>query len=432
MVMAAGADKHRNDEDWIDTCVAPRKRSSCYLRDITNRGRRPPIASKRITRSTSRVNGSTNDNAIAIDSSSDESDDEDIISDGCLIPTDEAEDDVVILQENQAQPMRATETSWGNEKILPEPLNNLLFVYPFEVERETLRAISSEFTELGGDQLGIAEVGIEAYDTDVNQEDGREDAANERFLVQNAYLRRQFLSITEADKDRLESGQLLNDTLVDLWMSWISRQHISTNESNQVHFFSSHFFSTIEEKGAQGVASWTISKKKRVDVFQKKFIFVPVNSDLHWSLCVIVNAGLIGGKAQHDSSDTDSEEEWPCILFFDSLKMHRKRHIAKRMREWLNFEWNRIEHKPKRLQNPFTAYTMKLVTPKGKLFRCMRLLLYGTSYSSALKLPIDCYQFHIRTMGLIAEYLSADTHTVCTSCAIKPFPLRGCVITFRS
>ena len=98
MVMAAGADKHRNDEDWIDTCVAPRKRSSCYLRDITNRGRRPPIASKRITRSTSRVNGSTNDNAITIDSSSDESDDEDIINDGCLIPTDEAEDDVVILQ----------------------------------------------------------------------------------------------------------------------------------------------------------------------------------------------------------------------------------------------------------------------------------------------------------------------------------------------
>lgn len=120
------------------------------------------------------------------------------------------------------------------------------------------------------------------------------------------------------------------------------------------------------------------------------------------------------------------------ILFFDSLKMHRKRHIAKRMREWLNFEWNRIEHKPKRLQNPFTANTMKLVTPKGKLFRCIRLLFYGTSYSSALKLSIDYYQFHIRTMGLIAEYLSADTHTVCTSCAIKPFPLRGCVITFRS
>ena len=116
--------------------------------------------------------------------------------------------------------MRATETGWGNEKIQPEPLNNLLFVYPFEVESETLRAISSEFTELGGDQLGIAEVGIEAYNNAVNQEDGREDAANERCLVQNAYLRRQFLTITEADKDRLESGQLLNDTLVDLWMSW--------------------------------------------------------------------------------------------------------------------------------------------------------------------------------------------------------------------
>jgi Ulp1 family protease len=50
-------------------------------------------------------------------------------------------------------------------------------------------------------------------------------------------------------------------------------------------------------------------------VFNKKFIFVPVNGDLHWSLCVIVNPGRILDVI-HDAgnvSDTeeDEEKEWP-------------------------------------------------------------------------------------------------------------------------
>ena len=51
-------------------------------------------------------------------------------------------------------------------------------------------------------------------------------------------------------------------------------------------------------------------------MFDKKFIFVPVNSDLHWSLCVVVNPGQIV-HAIHDAdnfSDTDEDKEgkeWP-------------------------------------------------------------------------------------------------------------------------
>jgi Ulp1 family protease len=50
--------------------------------------------------------------------------------------------------------------------------------------------------------------------------------------------------------------------------------------------------STLEEENdPSSVASWT--KKKKIDIFKKKLIFVPVNADLHWSLCVIVNPGLL-------------------------------------------------------------------------------------------------------------------------------------------
>ena len=109
----------------------------------------------------------------------------------------------------------------GDKKILSETLNTILVVYPFEVDNEKLRAISSEFIELSGNPLGVAEVVTEPYDTDVKEESDREDEANARNLVKNTFSPRScHLTITEADKYRLEPGQLLNDTLVDLWMSW--------------------------------------------------------------------------------------------------------------------------------------------------------------------------------------------------------------------
>ena len=49
--------------------------------------------------------------------------------------------------------------------------------------------------------------------------------------------------------------------------------------------------STLEKRGIEAVRSWTV--KKRVDIFQKKLIFIPVNAAKHWSLLVVVNPGWI-------------------------------------------------------------------------------------------------------------------------------------------
>jgi Ulp1 family protease len=54
-------------------------------------------------------------------------------------------------------------------------------------------------------------------------------------------------------------------------------------------------------------------------VFSKKFIFVPVNGDLHWSLCVIVNPGQImhvfndnsDEEEDNEREEDEQEEEWP-------------------------------------------------------------------------------------------------------------------------
>lgn len=61
---------------------------------------------------------------------------------------------------------------------------------------------------------------------------------------------------------------------------------------------------TLKNDGPKSVEKWT--KKKGIDVFKKKLIFIPVNADLHWSLCVVVNPGQIVNNC--DTSVSDSEE----------------------------------------------------------------------------------------------------------------------------
>ena len=78
----------------------------------------------------------------------------------------------------------------------------------------------------------------------------------------------------------------------------------SKQPSSNVHFFTSHFMTTMKEKGPEAVASWT--EKKNIDLFQKKLVFIPVNADLHWSLCVVVNPGL---AANWSDEDLDPREE---------------------------------------------------------------------------------------------------------------------------
>ena len=72
---------------------------------------------------------------------------------------------------------------------------------------------------------------------------------------------------------------------------------------SDVHFFTTHFMSRLEKKPSS-VASWT----KKIDIFKKKLIFVPVNDDNHWSLCVIVNPGLLHQPQANTEDEVEAKE----------------------------------------------------------------------------------------------------------------------------
>jgi Ulp1 family protease len=144
------------------------------------------------------------------------------------------------------------------------------------------------------------------------------------------------------------------------------------DDGSLVHFFSSHFYSALVKDKPSGVKRWT--EKKGIDIFQKKFIFIPINKTLHWSQCVVINPGAIiehnKGLEEGFNEDDFFDEDalFPCILFLDSLKAHQKAQVAKNVRDWLNAEWKRLGKSDDPALAPFTAYksSMTVFTPKSK------------------------------------------------------------------
>ena len=100
--------------------------------------------------------------------------------------------------------------------------------------------------------------------------------------------------------------------------------------------------------------------KKEHNFFKKKLIFIPINEALHWSLCVIVNAGHIS-----QANTEDKNNEVPFILLLDSLKLHDKLKVKTNVLIWLNSEAKKMKYFPE-ISDPFTMDLVKIYQPKGK------------------------------------------------------------------
>lgn len=76
----------------------------------------------------------------------------------------------------------------------------------------------------------------------------------------------------------------LNDEIINFYMELIS--HRANDENSglpSVHCFNTFFCSTLREHGYAKVRRWT----KRVDIFAKDLILIPINYSYHWTLGVI-------------------------------------------------------------------------------------------------------------------------------------------------
>ncbi|KAG0144488.1 hypothetical protein CROQUDRAFT_659921 [Cronartium quercuum f. sp. fusiforme G11] len=96
-------------------------------------------------------------------------------------------------------------------------------------------------------------------------------------------------SCTKNDLARLKPGKWLNDDLINFYgvMIGLRSANRTLDESPflDIHCFSSFFMDRFESGGHQAVHRWT----KKVDLFAKDIVLIPVNVDnAHW-ICVAIN-----------------------------------------------------------------------------------------------------------------------------------------------
>ena len=129
----------------------------------------------------------------------------------------------------------------------------------------------------------------------------------------------------------------------------------------------------LKKNGPDAVLSWT--KKKDINIFKKKLIFIPVHADLHWSLLVVVNPGKIANVYNDDLPET---EDHSFILFLDSLNLHDKHVYAKYIRQWLNSEHKRLGHgNVGGRVDPFMHDSIRVVSPKSKYANSIRFIIHN-------------------------------------------------------
>ncbi|XP_024028801.1 probable ubiquitin-like-specific protease 2B isoform X2 [Morus notabilis] len=132
------------------------------------------------------------------------------------------------------------------------------------------------------------------------------------------------VSISKRDVDLLQPETFINDTIVDFYIKYLKNQ-IQPEERQRFHFFNSFFFRKLADldkdpsSAADGKAAFQRVRKwtRKVDLFEKEFIFIPINFSLHWSLVVICHPGEV---ATFQDEDLDKSLKVPCILHMDSIK----------------------------------------------------------------------------------------------------------------
>ena len=219
----------------------------------------------------------------------------------------------------------STSTTQSGGRKGEEGDNELLFKYPFEDQEQGSRIMKKLIA-------GLRPI-IESESESESENESENASVPIKQNPKTTSRIKDIIEIRSSDRGRLAPGQFLNDSIIDLWLRFIS----SNNNNSTCHFFTSHFYTRLEEEGPENVRSWLT--KKNLDVFSKRLVFVPVNGGAHWSLAVIVNPGALVNGIETEKSEDDNDEAG-CIICLDSLgASHNKPEIAITLRKLLNDQW---------------------------------------------------------------------------------------------
>ncbi|KAL5038074.1 hypothetical protein RTP6_005425 [Batrachochytrium dendrobatidis] len=112
------------------------------------------------------------------------------------------------------------------------------------------------------------------------------------------------VSIKDTDHDRLKEGVFLNDSVIEFYLKYLQQQPNSGLDPKHVHIYSTFFYQTLTHSvasssrlsrdtaldiGYDRVKSWT----SKTNIFEKKFLVIPINEAYHWYLAIVYNPGAL-------------------------------------------------------------------------------------------------------------------------------------------
>ncbi|CAH8384557.1 unnamed protein product [Eruca vesicaria subsp. sativa] len=212
--------------------------------------------------------------------------------------------------------------------------------------------------------------------------------------------------VRKQDIELLKPRRFINDTIIDFYIKYL-KSRILPEERGRFHFFNCFFFRKLAnlDKGSpssfggreayQRVQKWT----KDVDLFEKDYIFIPINFSFHWSLIIICHPGELvtsSGKVNslcyylcsfynslkindHSAADeVENPSRVPCILHLDSIKGSHKGGLVNIFPSYLGEEWKaRQGHTTTDLSRVSNMQLISLVLPQQEnSFDCGLFLLH--------------------------------------------------------
>ncbi|XP_054256665.1 sentrin-specific protease 7 [Indicator indicator] len=106
------------------------------------------------------------------------------------------------------------------------------------------------------------------------------------------------LGVTTEDLECLEYGEFLNDVIIDFYLKYLLLEKTPKHLADRTHIFSSFFYKcltrteknsewdlkvSVAQRRHRRVRTWT----RHINIFNKDYIFVPVNEESHWYIAVI-------------------------------------------------------------------------------------------------------------------------------------------------
>jgi len=175
----------------------------------------------------------------------------------------------------------------------------------------------------------------------------------EEFELQKQRRNEKSVRVLVKDYETLMPKIYLNDKMVDFILLSLVH-HFERKWAFDFIFLCSLFYTKLTEEhgGVLQVQFYT----RRIDIFEKRLILIPIGKDDHWTLCAVVNPGHVNSKKKGNNP-------CPCMIYFDSMG-NQDESVHQQIIMWLNSQWE-LERKDS--TKPFNTKTFPIYYPKSKI-----------------------------------------------------------------